>query len=75
MLQKPIRQENSSINVIKFIDFDKQERIFFNNLYLKKFDFVVRMPLVEDKKLKEDIRIEKFNLAKYTYLLSYDWKE
>ncbi|MFX1259591.1 MAG: hypothetical protein ACFFAN_17190 [Promethearchaeota archaeon] len=72
MLQKPIRQENSSINVIKFIDFDKQERIFFNNLYLKKFDFVVRMPLVEDKKLKEDIRIEKFNLAKYTYLLSYD---
>ena len=55
-----------------FIDFDKYEKIFYNNLYLDDFKIVIKMPLIKKENFQEDIKIEKFDLAKYTYLLSYD---
>jgi len=56
----------------KFIDFDKSKRRFYNNLYLDDYKIVVKMALAKEKGSKEDFRIEKFDLAKYTYLLAYD---
>ena len=57
----------------KFIDYDKNEKIFYNNVYLKEFKIVIKMPmcLIPKENTFEEIKIEKFNLAKYTYLLSY----
>jgi len=56
----------------KFIDFDKNEKIFYNNLYLEDYKIVIRMPLKEKEKSKKDIEVEKFNLVKCTFLLSYN---
>ncbi|MFX1256891.1 MAG: hypothetical protein ACFFAN_03450 [Promethearchaeota archaeon] len=54
----------------KFIDFDKNRKIFYNNLYIKDFRIVVKMPL-NKKDNSKDVKIKKFDLSKYTYLLSY----
>lgn len=58
----------------KFIDFDKQEHIFFDNLYLEELKLVIKLPLVSGKERKAkvpEIKVEKFNLTKYTFLTSY----
>jgi hypothetical protein len=60
-------------NLSKFIDFDKNDKIFYDNLYLDEFKIVVKVPLsVLGKTSKKRIRFGKFDLVKYTYLLSYD---
>ncbi|MFX0034576.1 MAG: hypothetical protein ACFE9I_02910 [Candidatus Hermodarchaeota archaeon] len=56
----------------KFIDWDKFENVFYNNFYLDKYKIVIKMPLVPRKDLKDEIKIRKFNLEKYTFLISYD---
>ena len=59
-------------NLSKFIDFDKNHNIFYNNLYIEDYDFVIKIPLALRKEIQEKIKIEKFNLAKYIYLLDYE---
>ena len=57
-----------------FIDFDKYENIFYNNLYLDDLRIVIKMPLTSKKSIQEDIKVDKFDLAKYTFLLTYEWE-
>ena len=66
--------ENDGLTTSKFIDFDKYEKIIYNNLYLDEFKIVIKMPCVSVKKKVDQniIKIEKFDLVKYDYLLSYD---
>ena len=54
----------------KFIDFDKNRMRFYNNLYLDDVKIVVKMPLIGEK--GEELKVEKFDLTKYTYILAYD---
>ena len=57
----------------KFLDFDKDSKIFYNNIYLEDLKFVIKMPLAvlrKDQNIRE-LKIEKFDLCKYTYLLAY----
>lgn len=56
----------------KFIDWDKFENCFYNNIYLEDYKFVIKMPLISSKDIKKDIKIKRFDLTKYTYLVSYD---
>jgi hypothetical protein len=60
------------LRVIKFLDWDKYKNIFYNNFYLKDFKIVVKTPLIPKKGTEEEIKIKKFSLTKYTYLISYD---
>ncbi|TXT60560.1 MAG: hypothetical protein BAJALOKI1v1_1250004 [Promethearchaeota archaeon] len=53
----------------KFIDFDKKNNIVFSNLYLDR-EIVVKIPLNSDN--GKNITIDKFDLSKYTYLISHD---
>ena len=57
----------------KFLDFDKNSKIFYNNIYLEDLKIVIKMPLASLRKDQNsrDIKIEKFDLCKYTYLLAY----
>lgn len=66
--------EKDGLTTSKFIDFDKYEKIIYNNLYLDEFKIVIKMPCVSAKKKVDQniIKIEKFDLGKYDYLLSYD---
>jgi len=54
-----------------FIDFDQKKNVMYNNLYLPEFDVVVKQKINKRKPNSQSIKIEKFNLAKYTYLLDY----
>lgn len=64
--------DEGMFNLSKFIDFDRDKNVFYNNLYIQDCDFVVKIPLSKQKTLPEKVKIEKFNLAKYTYILDYD---
>ena len=64
--------KNDEVLVQKFIDWDKFENVFYNNFYLDKFKIVVKVPFIPKRDSKDDIKIKKFNLEKYTFLISYD---
>lgn len=66
--------EKDELTTSKFIDFDKYEKIIYNNLYLDDFKIVIKMPCVGVKKKLDQniIKIEKFDLGRYDYLFSYD---
>lgn len=64
--------EKDDITIIMFLDWDKYENCFYNNLYLEEYKIVIKIPLIIDKPITDDLKIKNFNLAKYTYLVSYD---
>ncbi|MBY8985551.1 MAG: hypothetical protein KGD65_10805 [Candidatus Lokiarchaeota archaeon] len=61
----------NQISIQKFIDWDKCRNIFYNNIYLESQKIVIKMPLIPPEDSEEDIKIKKFDLSKYTFLISY----
>ena len=59
-------------NINMYIDWDRYKNMFYNNIYLEDSKFVIKMPLLPQKNSHMDIKIKKFNLTKYTFLVSYD---
>ncbi len=59
-------------NINMYIDWDRYKNMFYNNIYLEDSKFVIKMPLLPQKNSQMDIKIKKFNLTTYTYLISYD---
>ena len=59
-------------NMKKFIDFDKYNKIFYDNLWLDDQNFAIKIPLVENNISKGNLKLDKFDLSKYTYLVAYD---
>ena len=65
-----LKKEDLSISM--FLDWCKYKNIFYNNLYLEDYDWVIKMPLIpQGSDSQKDIKLKKFDLTKYTYLLSY----
>ena len=64
--------ENDELAISKFLDFDKNKSIFYDNIYLDEYKIVVKVPLTDKQKAERDMKINKFDLTKYTFLLSYD---
>jgi hypothetical protein len=64
--------ESKQISVQKFIDWDKFKNRFYNNFYLDNYKIVLKMPLLPKEKNADEIKIKKFDLEKYTFLVSYD---
>ena len=64
--------KDNQISIQKFIDWDKFENIFYNNLYLENYKIVIKIPLIPKRESKNEIKIKRFNLGKYTFLISYD---
>ena len=60
---------NQEIN--RFIDWDKCKNIFYDNIYLENQKIVVKMPLIHTEVSEDDIKIKKFDLEKYTFLINY----
>ena len=58
----------------KFVDFNKNTGIFYDNLYLNDVKFVIKTPFPDLKKdiLIDNIRIEEFNLANSIFICNYD---
>lgn len=71
------------VKLAKFIDFDNRKKVFYDNIYLEDYKLVVKYPLargeskevmvkLEKQESKDQIKVEKFDLTKYTYLLSHE---
>ena len=58
----------------KFVDFNKNNGIFYDNLYLNDVKFVIKTPFQDSRKEGSinNIRIEKFNLTNSIYIVNYD---
>jgi hypothetical protein len=65
-----LKKESMSISM--FLDWCKYKNIFYNNLYLEDYDWAIKIPLIpQGSENQDDIKLKKFDLTKYTYLLSY----
>jgi len=64
--------KKDKLTVSKFIDWDKYKNCFYNNLYLEDYKIVIKIPLISQKGSEKDIKIKKFDLTKYTFLVSYE---
>lgn len=59
----------------KHIDFDIIEQSFYENIYFEDIDFVVKILLIclkNPETYSDDIKIEKFELSKYNYLIHHN---
>ncbi len=65
-----LEKKKERLSIGKFLDFDNTNKIFYSNLYLDDFKLVVKIPLssATSDQSGEQIKIETFDLAKYTYL-------
>lgn len=74
MLLEKIKKEE--VKVSKFIDYDREKCLFYDNVYLDDEKLVIKQPIVCKRSMRAEIykgvRLEKFNLAKYTFLTSYE---
>ena len=64
--------KNNESLIQKFIDWDKFKNVFYNNFYLGNFKIVIKMPLIPKQEPEDELKIKKFDLEKYTFLISYD---
>lgn len=64
--------KNNQILIQKFIDWDKFENVFYNNFYLENYKIVIKTPFIPGEEPRNKIKIKKFDLEKYTFLISYD---
>lgn len=64
--------KDDQISIQKFIDWDKYKNVFYNNFYLENYKIVIKMQLPSKEESRDEIKIKKFNLEKYTFLISYD---
>ncbi len=55
------------------IDYDRNEKVFYNNIYFKKYNLVIKMSLFKEEKTPppDDVIIERFDITKYIYLAHY----
>ena len=56
----------------KFLDFDKNIKKIYDNLYLDDLKVVVKLPIKKNDKTNDDVRIERFTLANNIFLTSYE---
>jgi len=63
---------SKDLDISMFIDWDRYKNRFYNNLYLEDYKIVVKMPLIHQSEEERKIKIRKFDLTKYTYLVSYE---
>jgi len=59
----------------KFIDFDDAKQVFYYNMYLNDYKFVIKIQISEIKEKEKDVEkkniiIDNFDLTKYTFLLN-----
>jgi hypothetical protein len=67
--QKAIREEGESMK--NFIDFNKNDNILYDNLYVGEFHIVIKTPMVRMDNLNRKIKIEWFSIVDDIFLTSY----
>ena len=68
-------------NIKSFMDFEKSHLIFYYNIFLDDLKIVIKIPIARigndsfefSNIFQKGIKIDPFNLAKYTFLFNYRW--
>jgi hypothetical protein len=70
--KKDLRILENHLN--KFVDFNKKNGAFYDNLYINEFKCVIKSPFTDSRKAgsKNNIKIEKFDLTNSIYIVNYD---
>ena len=68
--------KNENVSISRFLDWCKYKNIFYNNLYLEEYDWVIKMKMPitlqgSETQNENEIKLKKFDLTSYVYLLSY----
>jgi len=65
---------NKLINnfIKRFMDFDRNNKIFYINYYLDEYKIVLKSPIVLDGIQDVYIKIDNFDITKYIYLTQID---
>lgn len=65
---------NKIINnpIKRFIDFDRNNNIFYVSHYLDEYKIFLKVPIVLDGTQDVDTKIDNFGIAKYIYLTQID---
>ena len=60
-------------NTSMYIDFNKDSGIFYDNLYLKDFNIVIKIPFpnLRKKISRDNMRVQEFNLMNSIFISSY----
>ena len=61
---------NNSIK--RFMDFDRNNKIFYISYYLDEYKIVLKSPIVLDGTQDVYIKIDNFDVTKYIYLTQID---
>ncbi|MHA2127625.1 MAG: hypothetical protein ACW99E_20180 [Promethearchaeota archaeon] len=58
----------------KFVDYNKDNGLLYDNLYLNDIKYVIKIPFEDSSKEGSinNIRIAKFNLTDSIYIFNYD---
>lgn len=67
--KKAIKKDEESMK--NFIDFNKNENILYDNLYLGEFHIVIKTPMMKKGNSLRKIKVEYFSLMNDTFLTSY----
>ncbi|MHA1376686.1 MAG: hypothetical protein ACTSR7_20585 [Promethearchaeota archaeon] len=67
-----VLDENESRFIKMFLDFDKNNKIFYVSYYFEEIRMVLKESLIKKARLERDLKIDEFNLTKYTYLIHFE---
>ncbi|TFF90265.1 MAG: hypothetical protein EU548_03890 [Promethearchaeota archaeon] len=59
----------------QFLDFDKGNSLYYNNLYLEDMKLVLKVPISNElgySKERDTLKVEKFDLCNRAYILGFD---
>lgn len=67
-----VLNENEIMFIKMFLDFDRNSKIFYVSYYFEEVRMVLKEPLIIKRDLERDLKIDEFNLTKYTYLIHFE---
>ena len=67
-----VLNENEIMFIKMFLDFDRNSKIFYVSYYFEEARMLLKEPLIIKRDLERDLKIDEFNLTKYTYLIHFE---
>ncbi len=70
MLSNVSQTQNETCDITMHVDYDKVKKVFYMNIYFKDSKYVLKTHLASlgENFNKKEVKIEKFDLTKYSYL-------
>ena len=73
MFADVLKKKPEKTEIMMHMDYDKKNKVFYTNLYFPECKYVLKNPIasVNGNLSYDEIKIEKFDLIKFSYLFYY----